>query len=330
MSAAGLVEVVVHSLTSDGDRVLLVDLRPVDTGAVGTDAKLPPFEAGAHLDLHLDSPSGSVVRQYSLIGPDDDTSRYLIAVLRERDGRGGSAAVHGLAVGTRLAVSPPRNSFRLDPGAGHSVLLAGGIGVTPVVAMAERLHRQGASFELHVYSATPQTLPLARHLEGRPWRDRVVLHYSSAGDGFRGNAQSVIPRHTPGRALYVCGPLGMIASATACASAREWPRSAVHTEQFARSQAVETAGEEFTVVVASTGRELAVGPEETIAAVLRRHGIETTLACEQGLCGSCLTPVLAGIPDHRDEVQSPAERETNTLINVCCSRSLSPSLTLGI
>lgn len=321
MSAAGVLDVVVGSLTADGGRVVLVELRPAGPGT-----QLPAFDAGAHIDLHL----GELTRQYSLVGSGDDRSRYLIAVLRELDGRGGSAAVHALAVGDRLTISHPRNTFRLDTDAEHSVLIAGGIGITPLAAMAERLHRRGASFEMHVYSRTPESLPLRRHLKSRPWRDRTVLHYSDHGDGFRGNAQTVIPRPAPGLALYVCGPLGMIASATGCAAAMEWPKDAVHTEQFARAQSVETSGEPFTVVVSSTGRELTVGPDETIAEVLRREGVETTLACEQGLCGSCLTPVLAGIPDHRDEVQSPVERESNALINVCCSRSLTPSLTLGV
>ena len=326
MSAAGLLDVAVHSLTPDGDRVLLVELRPLEGGA-----PLPPFGAGAHIDLHLDDPHrGTMIRQYSLVGCEEDTGRYLIAVLRERDGRGGSAAVHSLTVGDRVRIGRPRNSFALDPDAEHSILVAGGIGITPMVAMAERLHRRGASFEMHVYTRTPRSLPLARHVTSRPWSHRVVVHYSGEGDGFRGNAQSVIPRPAAGLALYVCGPPGMIASATACAAAREWPRHAVHTEQFARSQSAETGGEPFTVVLASTGRELAVGPEETIAEVLRRDGVAMTLACEQGICGSCLTPVLAGVPDHRDEVQSAAERESNALINVCCSRALSPSLTLGI
>lgn len=321
MSAGGVLDVVVHALAPDGDGVVLVELRPVDPGTT-----LPSFDAGAHIDLHV----GGVTRQYSLVGGGPAAGYYLIGVLRTRDSRGGSEAVHALDVGDRVTISPPRNSFPLDAEATHSVLIAGGIGVTPIVAMAEELHRRGASFEVHVYARTPEALPLGRHLDGRAWRDRVSVHFSALGDGFRGNAQAVIPRPTPGSALYVCGPLGMIASSVGCAAALEWPRHAVHTEQFARAQAVQTSGEAFTVVVASSGKEYAVGPAETIAAVLRRDGVEVTLACEQGICGSCLTPVLAGLPDHRDEVQSPAERESNTLINVCCSRSLSPSLTLGI
>lgn len=321
MSANGVLDVVVHSLTPDGDRVVLVELRPADPGT-----RLPAFDAGAHLDLHV----AGVTRQYSLVGGGPADGYYLIGVLRTRESRGGSEAVHAVDVGDRLTISAPRNSFPLDTGATHSVLIAGGIGITPIVAMAEELHRRGASFEVHVYARTPGSLPLGRHLDSRPWRDRVVVHFSALGDGFRGKAQSVIPTPAPGSALYVCGPLGMIASSVGCAAALEWPRHAVHTEQFARAQAVQTSGDAFTVVVASTGREFAVGPAETIAEVLRRDGVEMTLACEQGICGSCLTPVLAGIPDHRDEVQSPAERESNTLINVCCSRSLTPSLTLGI
>lgn len=320
--SAGLVDVVVHGLTPAGERTLLIELRTSESGTT-----LPAFDAGAHVDVHV----GGFVRQYSLLGSDDDAGRYLIGVLRERAGRGGSAAIHdGLRVGDRVQISQPRNTFPVDLGARHSVLVAGGIGVTPLIAMAERLHREGESFELHVYSATPSTLPLREHLEGRPWRDRVALHYSSAGDGFRGNAPAVIPRPSPGVALYLCGPMGMIASATSYAAATEWPRGAVHVERFERGEPVEVGGEAFTVVAASTGQRLDVGEHETIAEVLGRHGFEVSLSCEQGICGSCLTRVLAGLPDHRDEVQTAAEHESNAQINVCCSRSLTPVLELDV
>ncbi|GAA4850716.1 PDR/VanB family oxidoreductase [Luteimicrobium xylanilyticum] len=321
MSAPELLDVVVGRVVADGERVVLVELLPDGAG------HLPPFEAGAHVDLHV----GGFVRQYSLLGSDDDPDRYVVGVLRERAGRGGSAAVHDtVRPGTRLQVSAPRNTFALDPDAEHSVLVAGGIGLTPLVAMAERLHREGRSFELHVYTRSPGTLPLAAHLGSRPWRDRVVTHFSSYGDSFRGNAPAVVPRPRPGFALYVCGPLGLTASATACASALEWPRADVHVEHFERSVPVETGGEAFTVVAASSGRAMPVGEDETIAAVLQRHGYDVVLSCEQGICGSCLTGVVDGVPEHRDEVQTADEHAANTQVNVCCSRSQTPVLTLAV
>ncbi|HEY0246930.1 MAG TPA: PDR/VanB family oxidoreductase [Gryllotalpicola sp.] len=321
MSAPELIDVVVRRLTPAGERVLLIELRSADQ------TPLPLFEPGSHVDLHL----GPFVRQYSLLSSDDDTERYLIGVLRERDGRGGSAAVHDtLRVGDRLRISPPRNTFPLDLAARHSVLVAGGIGITPLAAMAERLHREGASFELHVYSASEATLPLGEHLASRPWRDRVVTHFSASGDSFRGNAPVVVPWPAAGVALYLCGPLGLVASATSYASAAGWPQSAVHVERFERAEPVETGGEAFTVVAASTGQELSVGEEQTIAEVLERNGFEVSLSCEQGICGSCITRVLDGIPDHRDEVQTSAEHAANTQINICCSRSRTPVLTLDI
>lgn len=322
MSASTLLDVVVERREPAGDRVLLIELRAADPAV-----PLPRFDAGSHIDLHL----GELVRQYSLLGADDDPARYLIGVLRERAGRGGSAAVHDtLRVGERVRISPPRNTFPLDPGARHSVLVAGGIGVTPMIAMAERLHREGASFELHVYSSTSAAQPLREHVASRPWAGRVVAHHSAAGDSFRGNAPAVIPRPAPGLALYLCGPVGMIASATSFAAAAEWPRDAVHVERFERGEPLETAGDAFTVIAASTGQELPVGEQETIAEVLARHGYETFLSCEQGMCGSCITRVLAGVPDHRDEVQTPAEHAAGDRINICCSRSLTPVLELEI
>ncbi len=322
MSAADPLEVVVASRSPAGERTLLIELRAADPAI-----PLPSFDAGSHIDVHIDG----FVRQYSLLGSDDDRARYLIGVLREHAGRGGSAAIHDrLAVGDRLTVSRPRNTFPLDLAARHSVLIAGGIGITPLAAMAERLHRDGASFELHVYSPSPATLPLREHLESRPWRDRVALHYSSRGDGFRGNAPTVIPRPAPGLAVYLCGPMGMIASATSFAGAVGWPRSDVHVERFERGQPLDAAGEAFTVVAASTGERLHVAEHETIAEVLIRHGYPTSLSCEQGICGSCIIPVLAGTPDHRDEVQTAAEHEADDRINVCCSRSRTPVLELAV
>ncbi|GMA24536.1 hypothetical protein GCM10025864_22950 [Luteimicrobium album] len=196
--------------------------------------------------------------------------------------------------------------------------------------MAERLHREGRSFELHVYTPSAATLPLGAHLATRPWRDRVVTHFSAYGDSFRSNAPRVVPRPSPGVALYVCGPLGLVASATACASALEWPRADVHVEHFERAVPVETGGDAFTVVAASTGQRLDVGEDETIAEVLQRAGFEVFLSCEQGICGSCLTGVVDGVPEHRDEVQSPDEHAANTQVNVCCSRSQTPTLTLAV
>jgi vanillate monooxygenase ferredoxin subunit len=316
-----LIEAEVAALTPAGERVLLIELRAAGGGG------LPAFTAGSHIDLHV----GPFVRQYSLLGSDDDASRYLIGVLRERAGRGGSAAIHDtLTVGDRLLISAPRNTFALDLGAAHSVLIAGGIGITPMIGMAERLHREGASFELHVYSPSAATLPLGAHLATRPWRDRVVTHFSADGDSFRGNAPTVIPWPSAGTAVYLCGPLGMIASATSFTAATEWPRDAVHVERFERGERLETGGDAFTVIAASTGQEIRVGEQETIADALGRHGYPTSLSCEQGMCGSCITRVLAGVPEHRDEVQTPAEHAGNALINICCSRSLTPVLELEV
>jgi len=322
MSGRELVDVVVRRVEPAGERVVLLELGPAD-GATS----LPPFTAGAHVDLHV----GGFVRQYSLVGSDDASDRYVVGVLRERAGRGGSAAVHDtVRPGDRLQVSAPRSTFALDLDAEHSVLVGGGIGLTPLVAMAERLHREGRSFELHVYTPSATTLPLGAHLASRPWRDRVVTHFSAYGDTFRGNAPAVVPRPRPGLALYVCGPLGMVASATACASALGWPRSDVHVEHFERSSPVETSGDAFTVVAASDGRRMDVGEDETIAQVLQRHGYDVVLSCEQGICGSCLTGVVDGLPDHRDEVQTPDEHAANTQLNVCCSRARTPTLTLAV
>ncbi len=322
MTGHDVVNVVVHQMTRASDRILLIELRPT-----AGDDLLPPFEAGAHIDVHL----GALVRQYSLLGPAQDRHRYRIGVLRELAGRGGSAAIHdSVRVGDLLRISLPRNTFPMVSAIGHTVLLAGGIGVTPLVAMAERLHQAGESFELHVYSASERTSPLREYLAGRPWAERVWPHYSDTGDSFRTGPPAAVHAPAPGARLYVCGPAGFIDAATACAAAAGWPADAVHAERFAPAASVRTDGDSFAVIAASTGRRMEVGQDETIAQVLERNGFEVFLSCEQGICGSCLTGVLEGVPDHRDEVQSDAEHAANSQINICCSRARTATLTLDV
>ncbi len=319
-----LVDAVVHSMALAGDRVLLIELR-APTG------ELPGWQAGSHIDLHLSDSRGTpLIRQYSLLGSDADASRYLVAVLRERAGRGGSAAVHDrLRVGDRLRISAPRNTFPLAAAA-RSLLVAGGIGITPMLAMADRLERDGADYELHAYSASMATMPLLEHAAGRPYAGRLVTHLSSTGDSMRAGAPPYLGAPGPGDALYVCGPPAFIDAVVGSAAAAGWPEESVHVERFELAEPLELTGDAFAVVAASTGLRMPVAEDETIAEVLQRHGFEVFLSCEQGICGSCITGVLDGIPEHRDEVQSAAEHAANTQINICCSRSRTPTLVLDI
>lgn len=335
----GLLELVVHSMTMASERVLLVELRDP------SGAELPAFDAGSHVDLHV----GGMIRQYSLVNDNAERHRWLLGVLRQDDGRGGSAHVHDvLRVGGHVRVSAPRTMFRLEPAGGPVTLLAGGIGVTPLAAMAERLHRDRADFTLHHYARSAAARPLSEHLAGRPWADRVVAHHGDEGDSFR-NDPDVPGAWTDGATLYLCGPAGFIEAGMERALAAGWPDDAVRAERFAAALKPTGPGAAgsgsgglggaangpdpdgpFDVVAASTGERMRVEAGETIAEVLQRHGHHVELSCEMGICGSCLTGVLAGAPDHRDEVQTAAEHASNSMINVCCSRARCAELTLDI
>ncbi|MGN0095595.1 MAG: PDR/VanB family oxidoreductase [Corynebacterium sp.] len=312
----------VHSMTRAGRDVLLIELRPT-----GTD--FPSVTAGAHIDLHL----GPVVRQYSLLGDPRDAGRWLIAVKREDDGRGGSDVIHTqLRVGHTIEVSGPRNHFPLrhtaDQG-GRTVLLAGGIGVTPLIAMAEQCAATGRDVTLHCYATVQDELPLREYLASRPWSPNTVEHLSSGGDSLR-TAEAVPHSYSGGDDLYICGPTGFIDRAVHLAEAAGWPADVVHVERFAPTEPPELTGAAFTVTVASTGASYAVAEDDTIAEVLAAHGVAVELSCEQGICGACLTGVVDGVPDHRDEVQSPAEHAANTRVALCCSRSRTANLTLAL
>ncbi|MFT4081890.1 MAG: PDR/VanB family oxidoreductase [Nocardioides sp.] len=317
--ATDLIGVVVHAQILASDRALLLELRRPDA------TPLPAAEPGAHIDVHLSTAAGKMVRPYSLLDV-TDPGRYLICVQLETDGRGGSRHVHErLRVGQRLTVSAPRSTFTLGDGRRHAVLLAGGIGITPLLAMAGALEARGASYELHCYSRGP--LPLAEYVAAQPYAGRVEHHRSDLGQSLRDSAPEWSV--TDDIVVYACGPRGFLDKVGEHAAAVGVPADRVRTERFVTEEPVDATGDSFVVVAASSGERMTVA-DETIAEVLERHGYEVVLSCEQGICGSCLTGVIDGIPDHRDEVQTPAEHAANGQINVCVSRSRSAVLTLDV
>ncbi|MFF4114455.1 PDR/VanB family oxidoreductase [Streptomyces sp. NPDC001714] len=329
-------DVIVHTISLASVTSRTYELRAADGGA------LPSFEAGAHIDVHL---GPSLVRQYSLCNSPQEKGRYLICVRRDDSGRGGSRTLHrDLTVGRRLRISPPRNHFPLVA-AGRHVLVAGGIGITPLLSMAEALAARGASFVLHHYTSSAAEAPLLERLQSSALGERAVVHHSDQGDTVRAGLPAELQVPEPDTAVYVCGPDGFMTHVVAEATAAGWHPGQLHTERFAPSAppSVEAgagakAGDgakagvatEFTVRIASTGTGYRVPADRTIAQILTAHGVEVELSCEQGICGACLTPVLAGEPDHRDEVQTPDERAAGDRITICCSRARSPELLLGL
>ena len=290
---------------------------------------LPAFEAGAHIDVHL---PGELVRQYSLCSDPADHTLYRIGVLRDPASRGGSIAVHEhLQEGTALTISAPRNHFPLTPGAAKSYLFGGGIGVTPMIAMAHALHGSNADFELHYSSRSPAQMAFGSELEATPYADKVHLHFDEQAPATaqqRADVAAILKAAPSNAHVYVCGPKGYMDWVMDTARAQGFPDERIHYEFF--QVEVDTSGASFTVVAQSSGKEVVVDEKETIVSALERLGIRVQVSCEQGVCGTCLTNVLSGTPDHRDEYQTNEEKASNEQIAICCSRSLTPRLVLEI
>ena len=314
---------VVHALTRAATDTLLIELRHPEAGG-----RLPAAEPGDHIDVRF----GKYIRQYSLCSPATD-GRYLICVKRERAGRGGSAALHEeLRVAETVQVSQPRSKFPLVRGP-RTLLIGAGIGITPLLAMAEALWHEGAAFDLWFYAPDRERAPLIEYVATRPYAERVHLRLSSHGQSARTALPDELDQPDPNAHVYICGPAGFMANVRACALKAGWVDEQVHQEAFtldAEASAALSEGDEFTVRVASSGQAYPVPSGSSIADVLQANGVEVDLSCEQGICGACLVPVLAGLPDHRDEVLSEAEHAANDQMTICCSRAHSAELTLDL
>ncbi|WDS36646.1 PDR/VanB family oxidoreductase [Pseudoxanthomonas sp.] len=323
--ASPLLDVQVDAMSAQGAGNLALEL-------VSTNGDpLPAFAAGAHVDVHL--PNG-LVRQYSIASTPADRLRYLLCVRRGAASRGGSAFVHErLRVGDRLRISAPRNLFALREGR-HHVLVAGGIGITPLMAMAHRLRADGCSFELHYYARSLDEVAFRRQLQAGLGQGAVHLHCADQGRDARQVLPEVLANGHPAHHLYLCGPAAFMAHLSSAALARGWPADNIHSEAFAPVAAASAdadAGETgFEVALASSGQVFTVAPGRSIASVLSECGVDISLSCEMGMCGACLTDVVDGIPDHRDTVQSEQEKLSNRQMTLCCSRSHSPRLTLAL
>ena len=287
---------------------------------------LPGFEAGAHIDVHL--PNG-LTRQYSLCGHPQQAGRYRIAVLRDPKTRGGSQAVHDLIhEGDELRIGMPRNLFPLQKSGGHSLLLAGGIGVTPLLAMAYHLHREGRPFELHYFTRSRDRAAFMAELQASGLAAQVFFHFDDEPDASQKPVAELLAAMDGATHLYTCGPAGFLNHVLDSARALGVPDARVHYETFAAAAPV--SGGSFEVRIQSTGQKVVVGPDETVVAAVARLGIEIAVSCEQGICGTCLTRVVEGLPDHQDQYLTEAEQAANDQFTPCCSRSKSACLVLDL
>ncbi|WP_034351276.1 PDR/VanB family oxidoreductase [Herbaspirillum sp. GW103] len=288
---------------------------------------LPAFTAGAHIDVHL---PGGLLRQYSLCNAPHEQHRYQIGVLRDAHSRGGSVAVHEvLKVGDLLTIGVPRNQFALVS-APHSLLLAGGIGVTPILCMAEALAACGASFEMHYCARSPARQAFRERIAASGFARRVVHHYDDGDVAQKLDLDALLSQADPATHLYVCGPAGFITHVVETARARGWPGAQVHFEYFGAAPVQADGNGSFEVRLASSGQVYRIPEDRTVIQVLCEHGVDVPVSCEQGICGTCLTRVLEGEPDHRDQYLTDEERAANDQFTPCCSRARSPLLVLDL
>jgi vanillate monooxygenase ferredoxin subunit len=290
-------------------------------------APLPAFSAGSHIDVHV---PGGLTRQYSLCNDSGEQHRYRIAVLRDPASRGGSIAMHeSVHEGDVIHISEPKNHFPLHHGS-RSLLFAGGIGVTPLLCMAQRLATIGADFTLHYCTRSPERTAFFQEITASPFADRVQIHFDSGAPEQKLDLPSMIAQPGPGTHLYVCGPTGFIDYVVSTAKAKGWPGDQIHLEYFGAAPQ-DTAGDSaFEVKIASTGKSYPVAAGQSVVKALQEHGIEILTSCEQGVCGTCITRVLDGEPDHRDMYFTEEEHAKNDQFTPCCSRARSKTLVLDL
>lgn len=291
-------------------------------------AELPPFSAGAHIDVQL---PGGLLRQYSLCNAPGERHRYCIAVQREPQSRGGSAAMHALAEGDVLTASEPRNHFALANEQAPVLLLAGGIGITPILCMAEQLAAQGRAFTLHYCGRTRERLAFVERLQAPRFAGRLHLHLDDGPAEQRFDAVAALSACGAGTHLYVCGPAGFMDHVLASARGLGWAEERLHREYFSAPAAAPVAGDSgFELLLRRSGRVIRVAAEQTALQALLDAGVDVASACEQGVCGTCLTPVLDGEPDHRDLYLTEEEQARNDCFTPCCSRAKSSRLVVDL
>lgn len=316
--AAQWIDAVVSRRTELPGNVVSLEMMRADGGS------LPRYDAGAHIDLEI---APNLVRQYSLCGA-ADASYYRIAVQRDRASRGGSEKVHaGLLQGARVRLSAPRNFFAMTRPPARSLLIGGGIGITPLIAMAHAALRTGTPFALHYLARTHAEASFLDELQSGPIAPHLRVHFSREEHISRFDPVEALAE-MPDAEVYVCGPARLIDAVSEVHRATGRSEARLHIEHF--ENAVSLEGTPFEVEAARSGKRVSVPPGRSIAEMLAGAGIKVDLSCEHGVCGACLTPVLQGEPDHRDAVLSPAERRAGRQIAICCSRARSAVLVLDV
>lgn len=303
------------------DRIRAYELRPVTRGD-----SLPPFTAGSHVTLYL--PSGTE-RQYSIFNDPQETHRYCIGVQREDQGRGGSLEVHsGLQVGDEIEISTPKNNFPMSDLSQSCVLIAGGIGITPIMSMARRLSRIGQPFRLLYLARNGRDAAFLDILDVMADESREIIRHFDEGDpGKLFDLKGFLADQREGAHLYCCGPEGLMNAVHNLST--HWVEGSVHFEYFSNSDAGPTADDTaFSVSIPRLKKTVTVAAGQTIVQALEAAGIDVDYSCLEGTCGTCIVPLLEGQADHRDKVLM--EHELDNSIAICCSRARTKSITIDL
>lgn len=283
---------------------------------------LPSFEAGAHIDVHL---KNGLTRQYSLSNCCSEKHRYVIGVLHDEHSRGGSRCMHTeYREGDQLRIGAPRNLFEIHHHTQKAVLFAGGIGITPILSMAYRLKAQRIPFELHYFVRGHEMIAfygnLTEHFAGQ-----IHFHIQVQPET-QCDMSSVLEQNSSDRHLYVCGPAGFMAFVMESAQHMGWQTEQLHQEHFVAQKSEASNNAAFTIEIKGSDRRIEVQPHQTATQALIENGFDVPVSCEQGICGTCITRVLAGIPDHRDVFMTDEEHALNNQFTPCCSRAKSTNL----
>jgi ferredoxin-NADP reductase len=314
----GLIEVRLNAIRYAARDTNLYELvRPDGTA-------LPAYEPGAHVDLHL--PNG-LIRQYSLTSPAREPRTYTLGIKRDPASRGGSRFVHDdLRVGRLLRISPPRNNFALKEDATQVVLIAGGIGITPIWCMVQRLAERGRRWQLHYACRSRADAAFLEALQGMA---EARFHFDDENGGKVLDVAALVGAAPKDAHLYCCGPTPMLNAFEA--ATRDWPREQVHVEYFTPkpAQAADKKGG-FIVELARSKQEFVIPEGQSILQVLLDAGIDVDYSCELGICGACEQRVLAGEPEHRDAILTEEEHASNTKVMICCAGCKSERLVLDL
>lgn len=313
------VELLVYAMRLEAKNIISIELREPNNH------ELPSFSAGAHIDLKLDI---GLFRSYSLLNSPGDRDRYLIAVLKNADGQGGSRFIHEeLRVGQRLSCTLPRNNFPLDEAAERTVLVAGGIGITPILSMMDRLVAAGKNFRLLYCARSRNEAAFVEYIAAN-FGDNASFYFDDEHGG-PPDLMGILANQPKQTHFYCCGPAPMLEAFEKVCSASGYENT--HIERFAAPLDVAREDlQDYEVFLKKKGITVKVPRGTPMIDALEEAGVDIPFSCREGVCGACETRVLSGIPEHRDSVLSIREQVLGQKIMVCVSGCKSASLTLDL